>query len=71
MLTVREWRLAKEISQQTMADRLGVHVNTYISMEKEPHKIKIGDAATISDILGVPLSQIDFNATKRSTNATE
>lgn len=71
MLTVREWRLAKEISQQEMADRLGVHVNTYIAMEKEPEKIRIGQAVRISDIFGIPLSNIDFGATKCSVETTK
>ena len=60
-LTLREWRRAKEISQQAMADKIGVHVNTYMKMEKRPNKIAIEDAVKISVILAVPMDQINFN----------
>lgn len=60
-LTLREWRRAKEISQQAMADKIGVHVNTYMKMEKRPNKIAIEDAVKISTILAVPMDQINFN----------
>lgn len=60
-LTLREWRRVKEISQRTMADKIGVHVNTYMKMEKKPNKIAIEDAVKISDILAVPMDQINFN----------
>lgn len=59
-LSVRQWRLAKEISQSTMADKLGVHINTYISWEKNPERISIGCAKQISEIFDVSLDDIDF-----------
>ena len=64
MLTVKEWRLAKSISQQKMADALGVHINTYRKLEEDPEKIRIGQAAKISKTLGVGLNEIAFSATK-------
>lgn len=64
MLTLKEWRRAKGITQQTMADALGVHVNTYAALEKEPERFKVGQAQILSDMLGVALSLIDFNTTK-------
>lgn len=62
MLTLREWRNAKEISQQKMADNCGVHVNTYIEWEKHPEKIPIGQAYVIALAIGVPLGDISFSA---------
>ena len=59
-LTVREWRRAKEISQETMAERLHVHVNTYMKWEKSPGQISIGKAVEIAKILGVALDEISF-----------
>lgn len=61
-LTVRQWRLAREISQETMAELLGVHVNTYISWEKKPEKIGIAFANKISEILEVPIENISFSS---------
>lgn len=59
-LTVREWRRVKEISQETMAERLKVHVNTYQSWERNPGRISLEKAIEISKILDVPLNDITF-----------
>jgi len=63
-LTLRAWRLAREISQEKMADMLGIHVNTYQNWEKAPENISIGFARKISDILGVSENEIDFTEKK-------
>lgn len=59
-LTLREWRRVKEISQETMAEKLGVHVNTYQSWEKNPGKISFEKAAEMAEILNVPIDEIIF-----------
>lgn len=61
-LTLREWRRVKEISQETMADKLKIHVNTYQNWEKEPGKIAFDKAVEISRILGVSIDEISFTA---------
>lgn len=61
-MTVRALRRAKDISQTDMADRLGVHVNTYQNWEKEPEKITISNAVKIAEILGVSMNEIEFKA---------
>jgi transcriptional regulator with XRE-family HTH domain len=60
MQTVMAWRRAKEISQEEMADRLKIHVNTYQNWESEPDKISIGNAKKIAEIFGVSLDEILF-----------
>ena len=67
-LTLREWRLAKEISQKAMADILGIHVNTYMKWEENPKRIPISKAYKIAVTLGVRMDQIlfDRNSTKCS-----
>ena len=60
MLTLKEWRRAKGISQESLAGDIGVHSNTYIAWEKEPQKIPLGQAIRISEILGVPFTDINF-----------
>ncbi|MBR2654701.1 MAG: helix-turn-helix transcriptional regulator [Lachnospiraceae bacterium] len=62
-LTLRQWRKAREITQEKMADRLGVHINTYQNWEKEPGKITIENSKKIAEILGVPLDDISFSET--------
>lgn len=59
-LTMRQWRLAKEITQQQMADKLGVHVGTYLNWEEKPEKVSIGKAVEIAKILNVPMNEIIF-----------
>lgn len=60
MLTLKEWRRAKGFSQQSMADRLNVHINTYRDWESNPEKIRMSDAQKIADILGVGMTDIIF-----------
>lgn len=62
MFTVRQWRKVKEITQEDMANRLGVHVNTYQNWEKEPEKITIANAVKIAEIFGVSMNEISFKA---------
>lgn len=64
MLTLREWRKAKEISQSSLAEALGVHTNTYGAWEKDPDKMPLGKAVRVSEILGVPFGDINFSVQK-------
>ena len=59
-MQLRAWRRAKDISQQEMADKLNVHINTYQNWEKNPRKISIERAVQISKILGVSINDILF-----------
>lgn len=67
-LTLKEWRGARGISQQEMADACGVHVNTYRSWEEDPINIKINHVFTITKILKITLDDIILpnNTTKTS-----
>jgi len=57
-LTLRQWRLAREISIDKMAQALEIHPNTYAAWEQEPNKIPIGKAITIAEMLEVGLADI-------------
>lgn len=59
-MTLRQIRKAKEISQGKMAELLGVHVNTYIHMEKNPDKIPLCYAIKICEIFGIEPDFIIF-----------
>ena len=61
-MTIKEWRRAKGISQEEMANVCGVHVNTYRAWEDNPKSIKLTNAMKIADRLGVEMSDIDFYA---------
>lgn len=62
-LTVREWRRVREISQENMAQSLGIHVNTYQLWEKNPEKIPISKAMEIASLLNVGMDDIVFQET--------
>ena len=59
-MTVRQWRLAKEITIGEMADACGVHYNTYAKWEEEPGKISIDAAKKIANALGESVNTIFF-----------
>lgn len=59
-LSLRATRRAKEITQEFMAERLGISTQTYLSWEQNPENIKIGVAYKIADILGVDIQDIEF-----------
>lgn len=59
-LTMRQWRRAKELTQEYMAEKLNVHLNTYQNWEKAPEKIRLEYAVKISEILDVPMNDIVF-----------
>ncbi|WP_144506666.1 helix-turn-helix domain-containing protein [Bacillus mycoides] len=61
ILTMRQARLVKGITQQEMALKLNVHVDTYRKMEKNPDEVTIGNAKKISNLLGISYDQIFFN----------
>lgn len=67
-LTVKQWRLAKEITIAEMADACGVHYNTYAKWEEDPGKISIDAAKKIAAALGESVDAIFFgeNSTKCS-----
>jgi transcriptional regulator with XRE-family HTH domain len=64
-LSLKQWRLAKEISQEEMATRCGVHRNTYASWEENPDNISVGNAKIISNALCESVNTIFF--TQEST----
>jgi len=59
-LTVKQWRLAKGISQEDMAKHCGVHRNTYASWEDNPEAVSIGNAKIIARALGESVNTIFF-----------
>lgn len=60
-LTLKKARLLKGFKQSELAERLGVHVQTYRKMEKHPDTVTIGEAKKICEILDVSYDYIFFN----------
>lgn len=60
MLTLKEWRRARGISQEEMAEKLEIHINTYRSWEETPSLIRFTKAVKMAEILKVELSDIIF-----------
>lgn len=56
--TLKQWRLAKELSQEYMAEKCGVHRNTYASWEEDPDSITIRNAKLIADALAESVDTI-------------
>ena len=65
-LKLSEWRRARNVSQETLAQLCQVHVNTYRRWEEYPGEIKYNDAVLIADFLQIKLDDILFpsNTTK-------
>lgn len=60
-LTLKQWRLAKEISQEEMARKCGVHRNTYASWEENPDNISVRNAKIIAKALHESVNTIFFD----------
>lgn len=58
--TIRQIRLAKELTQEEVAKGCDVHVNTYIGWEKKPEIIPIGKAILLCKVLSVDIGAVSF-----------
>lgn len=61
-LTIKQWRLAKEISQEKMAEKCGVHRNTYAAWEDNPDDISVKNAKIIAKAFNESVNTIFFNS---------
>ncbi|WP_260286773.1 helix-turn-helix transcriptional regulator [Peribacillus aracenensis] len=61
ILTLKQARLIKGFTQREIAKKLGVHVQTYSKMEKNPGDVTIKEAKKICDILDLSYDFIFFN----------
>lgn len=61
-LTLREWRRARGLSQETIAQALGVHVNTYAAWEKNQSRMPVTKAFEAATVLDVDIDSIIFDA---------
>lgn len=59
-LSLKQWRLIKELSQEKMAEKCGVHRNTYASWEEKPDNVSVKNAKIIAKALGESVNTIFF-----------
>lgn len=59
-LSLKQMRLVREKTQDEMAEKLGVHVQTYRKLEENPDEITIRQAKIIADFLDVSYDDIFF-----------
>jgi DNA-binding XRE family transcriptional regulator len=58
--TLKKNRTERGLSQQELADRVGVHVNTVVNWEEHPENMSIKRAFEVVDALGVTIDDIIF-----------
>ena len=61
-LTMKQARIGAGLKQQDIADRMGVHVQTYQRMEKHPEDITIRQGKLFAQIVGLPFEVIFFGS---------
>ena len=59
-ITMRQARIGIDATQQEIADKMGVHVQTYARMEKHPEDLTIKQAVQFAAIVGHPISDLYF-----------
>lgn len=59
-LALKQWRLVKGFTQEQMAERCGVHRNTYAAWEENPENVSVKNAKLIAKALEEPVDLIFF-----------
>ena len=60
-VTMKQARVGANMTQQDVADRLGVHVQTYQRMESHPGDVTIKQGKIFADIVGLNFDDIFFD----------
>lgn len=60
-ITMKQARVGIGASQKEIAEKLGVHEQTYGRMEKNPEDVTIGQAIAFSKIVGLKVEDIFFS----------
>ena len=59
--TIRQARLHAGFTQAEISKKLGIDRGTYIKIEKEPTRATVQQVNQISDLTGIPVSDIFLN----------
>lgn len=60
-ITMKQARVGANMTQQQVADQLGVHVQTYQRMEQHPQDVTIKQGKEFSHIVGYRFEDIFFD----------
>ncbi len=60
-ITMKQARVGANMTQQDVADRLGVHVQTYQRMESHPGDVTIRQGRAFAEIVGLKFDDIFFD----------
>ena len=61
-LTMKQARIGVDMTQQEIADKMGVHVQTYQRMENHPEDVTIKQANEFAKIVGLKFEDIFFGS---------
>lgn len=61
-VTMKQARVGANLTQQEVADRMGVHVQTYQRMESHPGDITIKQGREFARIVGLTFDDIFFDS---------
>jgi len=61
-MTLRKARIIAGLTQQQVADKLGISTPTYRNLERNPDRLTLKQALQLSEILGQPLDVLFFYA---------
>lgn len=61
-LTMKQARVGADMTQQEVADVLGVHVQTYMKYEAHPEAMPLRVAGKFADAMGVDFADIFLDA---------
>lgn len=59
-ISMKMARVGANLTQQQIADQMGIHVQTYSKMEADSESVTIGEAKLFARIVGYPLEEIFF-----------
>ena len=59
-MTMKMARVGAGLTQQQVADKMGIHAQTYSKMENDSEGVTIREAKLFSQIVGVPWAEIFF-----------
>lgn len=60
-ITMKQARVGANMTQQDVADKMGVHVQTYMRMENNPEDVTIKQGKLFSHIVGTRFEDIFFS----------
>lgn len=59
-LTMKQARIGIGATQADMADKMGIHVQTYANLERNPDKVTIAQAIRFAELTGHSVVDIFF-----------